>query len=263
MKYLKRSVTGLFLSFFILSSSGQDVATSYEDDSVSVGEKSYHFRLMKPPTGAVEKQFPLVVFLHGAGERGTDNLAQLKFLPTQLASADLRKKFPCFVMAPQCEPNKQWVDAPWGDKATKPMTPEPSEMMRCAIAALTKIMKDPKVDPQRIYLTGLSMGGYGSWELSIRHPDWFAAVAPICGGGDESKVAVLKTMPVWAFHGLADTVVWPERTQRMIDSLQAAGGKPKFTKLEGVGHGAWGPAYDMKSGLLDWLFTQKKAPPAK
>lgn len=258
MKPLSHLLSVVSLFVFISFSSAQDAAAIYADESVPVGQTTYHFRLMKPAAEATEKQFPLVLFLHGAGERGTDNLAQLKFLPIQLASAEMRKKFPCFVLAPQCEPNKQWVDAPWGDKTTKPMTSEPSEMMRCAIAALSKIMKDPKVDPQRIYLTGLSMGGYGSWELAIRHPEWFAAVAPICGGGDETKVAVLKSMPVWAFHGLADTVVWPERTQRMFDSLQAAGGKPKFTKLEGVGHGAWGPAYDMKSGLLDWLFAQKK-----
>jgi predicted peptidase len=131
-------------------------------------------------------------------------------------------------------------------------------MLANAIAALEQVRQDPQVDGSRIYLTGLSMGGYGSWELAMRHPTWFAAVAPICGGGDEARAAALKDLPLWAFHGTADNVVYPERTQRMIDAISAAGGKPKLTLLPGVGHNAWQPAYKIDSGLLDWMFAQRR-----
>jgi predicted peptidase len=239
-------------------------ASLYSSETVTVkslANRSYAYRLLSPPAEASGKTFPLVVFLHGSGERGTDNSAQLKSLPSQMASPKARQAFPCFLLAPQCEPNKQWVDVPWGDKQSKPLPAQPSEMMQCAIAALEQVRSRKEIDPTRVYLTGLSMGGYGTWDLAMRHPDWFAAVVPICGGGDETKVSVLKDVPLWAFHGTADTIVWPERTQRLIDALTAAGGKPKLSLLQNVGHNSWSPAYEPSSGLLTWMFAQKR--PAK
>jgi predicted peptidase len=230
---------------------------SYHETLVKSADGDYAYKLMRP--NATGGKYPLVVFLHGAGERGTDNVAQLKFLPTMLAQPAMRERYPCFVLAPQCAPHHQWVDAPWGDKISQPMAAAPSVMLAHAIAALEAVRLDPQVDAQRIYLTGISMGGYGTWELALRHPDWFAAVVPICGGGDEAKAATLKTLPLWAFHGTADTVVWPERSQRMVDAIKAAGGTPKLTLLQAVGHNSWEPAYDEKSGLLAWLFQQKRS----
>ena len=152
------------------------------------------------------------------------------------------------------------MDAPWGDKRPKAMAADPSEMMQVALAALQLVRTEHKaeIDPSRIYLTGLSMGGYGTWELAMRHPDWFAAAAPICGGGDESRASILKSLPIWAFHGDQDTVVWPERSERMVAAVKVAGGQAKLSLLPGVGHDAWSPAYDLKSGLLDWLFSQRR-----
>lgn len=231
-------------------------SSAYQEMKVPRPGGAYAYRLLRPlPTTG---KFPLVLFLHGAGERGNDNLAQLKFLPTALATPALRERFPCFVLAPQCAQNQQWVDAPWGDKVSKPMAEKPSIMLANAIAAFEQVRQDPQVDTSRLYLTGLSMGGYGAWELAIRHPEWWAAAAPICGGGDESKVGTLKELPLWAFHGSADTVVWPVRSQGMIDALRAAGGQPKFTMLERVGHNAWDPAYSLPSGLLEWMFLQRR-----
>ena len=234
------------------------------DQTVVVGGRERHFRLLMPAKAAGgEGVAPVVLFLHGAGERGTDNQAQLKHFPEKMAQPEWRVKYRCFLIAPQCEPEKQWVDAPWGDKVSKPMAGEPSEMMQVALAALEKVaIEHPaSIDPARIYLTGLSMGGFGSWELAMRHPELFAAVAPICGGGDESKADRLKPLPIWAFHGKADTVVWPERSERMVAAVNRAGGKAKLTLLDEVGHDAWSPAYDLKSGLLDWLFQQKRPAP--
>lgn len=231
--------------------------------TVEVGGKERAFRLLAPASapGTQPELAPVVLFLHGAGERGTDNLAQLKHFPEKMAQPEWREKYRCFLIAPQCEPEKQWVDAPWGDKESKPMAAEPSEMLQVAVAALEKVRLEhgASIDPARIYLTGLSMGGFGSWELAMRHPEWFAAVAPICGGGDEAQADRLKWVPVWAFHGTADTVVWPVRSERMVAAVRRARGQAKLSLLDGVGHDAWTPAYDPASGLLDWLFAQKRA----
>lgn len=253
---LKQLLTLVFL-LTAMSTTAQDTRALYKDTAVPIDGKPYLFKLMEPENVAADRKFPLVVFLHGAGERGADNSIHLKFFPLDLATPEMRTKYPCYVLAPQCEANKQWVDAPWADKVAKPMAPEPSEMMKCAIAAIVQTMKLPNVDLKRVYLTGISMGGYGSWELAMRHPEWFAAVAPICGGGDESKVAVLKPVPIWTFHGTADQAIPIERTQRLVDALTSAGGNVKFTKLEGVGHNVWDHAYDPKAGMLDWMFAQK------
>lgn len=234
----------------------------FVDQVVMVGGKDRHFRLLvpRPEPGAKSDPAPVVLFLHGAGERGTDNMAQLKHFPEKMAQPEWRARYRCFLIAPQCEPDQQWVDAPWSDKASKPMAAEPSEMMQVAIAALEKVRTEhaAAIDPARVYLTGLSMGGFGTWELAMRHPDWFAAAAPLCGGGDESLASRLKTLPVWAFHGKEDTVVWPERSERLVAAVNQAGGQAKLSLLPGVGHDAWTPAYDPKSGLLDWLFGQSR-----
>jgi predicted peptidase len=229
----------------------------YEVKSVSrEGQASYAYRVMRPATET--GKVPLVVFLHGAGERGGDNLAQLKFLPAELAKGALRQEFPCFVLAPQCASDQQWVNAPWGDKACSAMAAEPSVMLANAIAALGDVRKDPRVDLARVYLVGLSMGGYGAWELAIRQPDWFAAVVPICGGGDEALAAKLKDTPLWAVHGEADSIVWPERSKRMVEAISAAGGKPKWTLLAGVGHNAWDYAFARTNGVITWMFSQHR-----
>jgi predicted peptidase len=114
------------------------------------------------------------------------------------------------------------------------------------------------VDEKRIYLTGLSMGGYGAWELAMRQPTRFAALAPICGGGDESQAAILKDIPVWAWHGDADPAVPVERSRRMIEAIKTAGGKPRYSELPGVGHDSWTPAYTRADGVVPWLFEQVK-----
>ena len=234
------------------------VTEAFVVETVVVEGKERSFRLLVP--GVKPAPAPMVLFLHGAGERGTDNAAQLKHFPEKMAQPEWRAKYRCFLIAPQCEPEKQWVDAPWGDKESKPMAAEPSEMLRVAIAALEKVRAEhaAAIDPSRIYVTGLSMGGFGTWELAMRLPDWFAAAAPICGGGDEARAGRLKALPIWAFHGKDDTVVWSERSERLVAAVNQAGGQAKLSLLPGVGHDAWSPAYDPKSGLLDWLFRQKR-----
>ncbi len=217
----------------------------------------FRYRLLKPANVEAGKTYPLVLFLHGAGERGSDNAKQLKYLPQLLATDAYREKLPCYVLAPQCRNGKQWVNVPWGDVESSPLPKEPSHQLRVVTSILERTLKEESVDRDRIYLTGLSMGGFGTWDLAARRPEWFAAVAPVCGGGDEATAKTLADLPVWAFHGGADNVVKPVRSQRMVAAVKEAGGEPKYTEFPGVGHNSWTPAYE-KTELLSWMFEQRR-----
>jgi predicted peptidase len=220
----------------------------------------FAYRLLGPKSITPGTRYPLVIFLHGAGERGNDNLSQLKYFPTWMAEPSARKAHPCFVLAPQCRDEQKWVDVDWSKIESAPQSPTPTVDMMAVIAALEDTLQREPIDPARISLTGLSMGGYGSWDLAARMPDRFAAVLPICGGGDEATAAKIKDLPIWCFHGDADTAVRVERSRTMIEALRAAGGAPKYSELAGVGHDSWTPAY-RDPDVLAWLFAQKK--PAK
>ncbi len=216
------------------------------------------YRLLTPEHVEPGKKYPLVVFLHGAGERGNDNVAQLKFLPEWMAAPEMRKKYPCFILAPQCPNDKKWVEVPWDKKHSQPMPKEPSEQMRQVVGMMDELLKSEPIDSHRVYLTGLSMGGYGSWDLAERMPERFAAVAPICGGGDDTKADRLVGIPLWAFHGDADPAVPVDRSREMIAAIKKAGGTPKYTELPGVGHNSWTTAYQDSTGLIKWMFEQVK-----
>lgn len=216
--------------------------------------EAFHYRLLKPDKIEPDKKYPVILFLHGAGERGDDNVNQLMYFPEQMASSPWREKYPCFLIAPQCRTEKWWAgrrrSSDDGDAAAI------SEQMAVVEGILADVLEEQPIDRDRVYLTGLSMGGYGSWDLASRHPDWFAAVAPICGGGNAESAKNLVGVPLWAFHGGADAVVPVARSQEMIEAIRAAGGKPKYTEFEGVGHNSWTPAYSDAEGLVPWMFEQ-------
>ena len=216
----------------------------------------FRSQLLAPPAIEPGRRYPLVVFLHGAGERGRDNEKQLKYLPTWMTEPALRERHPCFLLAPQCREDERWVDISWADKKSTPQGPPTTDML-AVIAALNAVIAAEPVDPGRIYLTGLSMGGYGTWDLAARQPERFAALLPICGGGDEATAPRLAKLPIWCFHGDADKVVPVERSRTMIAAVRAAGGDPKYSELPGVGHDSWTPAY-RDPAVLDWMFAQAK-----
>lgn len=199
-------------------------------------------RLMSPPTS--ERQQPLLVFLHGAGERGHENLRQLQNLPEQLASHAWRARFPCYVLAPQCPRGSYW-----------------SAHMNELESLIDRVAGEHQIDRSRIYLTGLSMGGFGSWELAARRPDLFAAVVPICGGGDPESASNLIDLPIWAVHGDADKSVPVENTRKMIVAIESLGGTPRYTELPGVGHNSWTQSYRDPTGVIPWMFSQKRSLP--
>jgi predicted peptidase len=222
------------------------------------GEARVHaglpYRLFAPPAPAGGAKLPLVVFLHGAGERGDDNKAQLKHgVPAFLR---LQASTPHVLVAPQCPKGKRWAEVDWA--APSHATPAaPSEPMAALLDLLPALMKELPIDPARVYVTGLSMGGYGTWDLLVRRPDLFAAGAPVCGGGDEAAAPKIAKIPQWVFHGDKDTVVRPERSRNMVEALKKAGGSPVYTEYPGVGHNAWDKAY-ADPQLFAWLFAQKR-----
>lgn len=182
---------------------------------------------------------PLLLFLHGAGERGTD-LNQVKIWgPPRLINEG--KALPFIVVAPQCPPRQWW------DVAT-------------LVALLDEIEAEHNVDPDRIVVTGLSMGGFGSWALAAEQPDRFAAIAPVCGGymGDLEDLDELNDLPIWATHGDMDDVVKPEETTRIIEHLRSLGGEPNMIIFPGVNHNAWEPTYNDPK-FWEWIEAQTKA----
>ena len=221
------------------------------------GEK-LNYRLMLPAGYDFngETKYPLVLFLHGAGERGDDNTKQLIHGAKDFASEANRAKYPCFVVFPQCPDGKRWVEVDWTLDSHKQL-PEESISVKLTRELIASLQKEFRVDEQRLYATGLSMGGFGVWDMIARTPDMFAAAAPVCAGADEATAERLTKLPIWTFHGDKDTVVKVERSRRMIAAIEKAGGKPKYTEYPGVGHNSWAQTYaDPK--LMEWMFAQKK-----
>jgi predicted peptidase len=268
---MRSVLTLLVLLEFLVMGCSQDVSKLYEAkrfnttifdaSNVNDGQKlSIAYRLLRPARIEEKKLYPLVLFLHGAGERGDDNEKQLKYLPTWLASDKNRRAYPCFVVVPQCPAEKLWSNGAWSDPLSQPMG-EMTEPMRAAIALLDDLVEHNPIDPARIYLTGMSMGGYGSWELAERMPDRFAALVPVCGGGDETQASRLVGLPIWAWHGDEDAAVPVERSRRMIAAITEAGGTPRYSELKGVGHDSWTTAYSGPDSVVPWMFEQVRAAP--
>ena len=222
--------------------------------------KQLLYRMLKPdgydPAGTTA--YPLVIFLHGAGERGDDNELQLAEGVKEFAKPETRKKHPAFVIAPQCPLNKSWGHIKKIDgHLTLLKTPEPTESTGLVLELLDALPKEFRINPKRIYITGLSMGGFGTWDVLARHPDRFAAALPICGGGIEETAPAFAKVPIWVFHGAIDPEVEVELSRRMVEALRKAGSKPGFTEYPDVEHDSWTRTY-RNPEVLDWLFAQKK-----
>ena len=219
------------------------------------------YRLLKPldfDASDNQKKYPLVLFLHGAGERGVDNSLQFFHGGPVMASMEFRRRYLAFVVVPQCPAEKRWVEVPWeGESHT--MLPEPSESLALTYELLASLRQEFPIDADRIYGVGLSMGAFGVWDILQRNPELLAAAAPICGGGDPAYAPRFKSTPVWAFHGDADTTVKVNRSREMVKALTAAGGRLIYTEYEGVGHDSWTATFENRL-MWDWLFAQRRDP---
>ena len=213
------------------------------------------YRWSAPEAVEAGKTYPLVLFLHGAGERGTDNTAQLKHGVMPILAGAKKLGEPCFLIAPQCPPELWW--APINRKNMQLDAPaKPNDLLDAVLALTEEMTKTQPIDPKRYYVTGLSMGGYGTWTLLARVPEKIAAAIPICGGGDPTQAEKFKDVPLWAFHGEADPTVPVKATKDMIAALEKAGGKPKATYYPNVPHDSWTQTYT-DPAVLKWLFEQR------
>lgn len=252
---------GLALAMTPSPAAEDAVPAAFEERRVSVDDGGhpvpFRYRLLRPEVSEPGIRHPVVLFLHGAGERGDDNEAQLTFLPRWMSEAGNRRRHPCFLIAPQCRKGHAWAEIDWKLKRPLPLAERPTADLAAAVAALDAVLASEPADPGRVYVTGLSMGGYGTWDLACRHPERFAAALPICGGGDAASARRLVTLPVWCFHGGDDPLVPAELSRAMIAAIVAAGGTPIYSELPGVGHDSWTPAY-RNPAVLDWLFAQRR-----
>lgn len=256
MKNTAQAICLLVLLLPMSTLSAADHRDRFEARTFTAGDYKLPYRLLKPRNYDRSKKYPLVVFLHGAGERGDDNTKQLVHGMNDFASDEIMAKYPAFVFAPQCPAEQKWVDVDWGAKSHT-LPEKPSRSLSAALQAIEALRQEFSLDEKRIYITGLSMGGYGVWDAIARRPELFAAAAPICGGGDPALAKQVQVVAIWAFHGDADNAVPVERSREMIAALKAAGAHPKYTEYPGVGHDSWTQTYH-DPALYEWLFTQRK-----
>lgn len=218
----------------------------------------FRYRWREPASPEPGKKYPLVILMHGVGECGTNNFSQLKWgaLPIFTYLQNKREEF--YFVAGQVPQGQRWVDTDWG-LSSHVMPETPSKTMALQIAFLEELFaKTPALDLSRVYVTGVSMGGFGTWDLICRKPEWFAAAMPVCGGGDTAQAPKIRNIPIWVYHGDRDDAVSCKRSRSMTAALWACDGNVKYTEYPGVDHFCWYPAYG-NARNLDWFFSQKKS----
>jgi predicted peptidase len=217
----------------------------------AAGGERMRYLLFVPKDYDKKASYPLVLWLHGGGSRG-DDPKQILAHGNQhgvgfLARSDNQAKYPAIIVAPQCPRNRVWGD---------PNQDQPTPEMKLVLEIIDRVQIDFNVDKRRLYVLGMSLGGYGTWDIIARRPGMFAAAVPICGGGDTSQASAMMKTAIWAFHGAEDELVRVSESRRMIAALKNAGANPKYTEYEGVGHNAWERAF-AEPDLLQWMFAQQ------
>lgn len=205
--------------------------------------RSFSYWCYLPPGSPSAAGWPLLLFLHGAGERGNDLSLVNKHGPPKLITQG--EDFPFVVISPQCPFDQWWAMQENGIGLAK---------------LVEQVYADCPIDPERMYATGMSMGGYGTWHLAATYPELFAAIVPICGGVNRSQAAALQNIPVWAFHGREDDIVPLIRSQEIIDELTKIGSDAKLTIYDNVRHDSWSATYANRE-IYDWLLTCKTSNP--
>lgn len=215
------------------------------------------YRLLSPDYDT-SHSFPLVIFLHGSGERGRDNEAQLKWGVMNFATDQMMLTHPSYLLAPQCPEKQSWSNfSKYKDSFNYVIKPQPSVPMELLIKLVKQLCKSERIDTNRIYITGVSMGGFGTFDAITRYPGLFAAAVPVCGAGDTSKATTIKHIPIWIYHGADDPAVSPAHTYNMNAALVKAGARPGVTIYPGIGHFSWLGAY-IDPLMIEWLFQQHK-----
>ncbi len=226
----------------LLFSAGETFADGFEKTEYKAdSSRTLQYALLKPQKVEDGKKYPLLLSLHGAGGRGNKNWERNCLANKVLSGREMRGKFPCFILAPTVSKQGSWK----------------GESMDDVLELVGKLLKKLPIDPGRVYVTGQSMGGGGTYEALARKPELFAAGVPVCGGNKVSNAKKMASIAIWVFHGEKDRVVPVERGREMVEAIRKAGGKPRYSELPGVRHNSWTPAYKNQE-LWKWLFAQKR-----
>lgn len=257
MKRQSYPISSILLGVTILVTAAAPKVTAEEDVIEARVFKSktgdtMPYRILKPANYNPREKYPLVLCLHGAGGRGNDNKSRGTEAFKVLSSPDVQKEHPSFLVTPQCP-----KDANWGSRPTNSTV----RYIDFVLEVLDKVQKEFSIDPSRLYVTGQSMGGYGTWITITTKPNLFAAAVPICGGGNPSAAKAIAHMPIWVFHGGKDTVVPTQKSRDMVAALKKEDSTVIYTEYPGVGHGSWVPAWKEKD-IIPWLFKQHNKPDA-
>jgi predicted peptidase len=239
--------------------------SAYSRENFYHGGDTLRYRMLTPLHYNTHKKYPLIIFLHGSGERGRDNAAQLLHGGDLFLKDSIRQAFPAFVVFPQCPPGMTWAPFRLRRDSTGKVTGAefPDDVPQPAPGALVKALLDSllatgKIDARRVYIGGLSLGGMGTFDMIARYPDLFAAAFPICGAGNVASAArYAGKIPVWIFHGGADPVVPVQFSRDFYAALQRLHGEVKYTEYPGVGHNSWDNAF-AEPELIPWLFKHHK-----
>jgi predicted peptidase len=254
----------LLVSLLILSCivvNAQDLSL-YQKKLYIGGSDTMPYRLLLPDNYDASKKYPLIFFLHGAGERGNDNEKQLVHGAKLFLKEEVRKNYPAIIVFPQCAANSFWSNVDFKMENNKRTfsfqeAGEPTIAMKLAQELLMNIIKTYPVTKKQIYVGGLSMGGMGTFEIVRRNPKLFSAAIPICGGGNTATASSLKKTKWWVFHGGKDDVVPPKLSEDMVNALKEIKASVKFTLYPNANHNSWDSAF-AEPDLLSWLFAQKK-----
>lgn len=250
------------LSLVITSLQAQD-KSQYKKEIFTVNNDTLPYRILLPQHYDALKKYPLILVLHGAGERGNDNESQLVHGSTLFLRDSILEKYPAIVVFPQCPASSFWSNVKFEQDASGKRgfnfqsKGAPTIAMDMAQQLLKKIIHDYPVNKKQIYVGGLSMGGMGTFEIVRRNPKLFAAAFPICGGAEPSTATKLKRVKWWVFHGAADDAVPPELSVKMVDALKAANAEVKFSLYPEVKHNSWDNAF-AEPTFLSWLFSNSK-----
>jgi predicted peptidase len=244
-----------------MSANAQDTML-YKKEVFISGNDSLNYRILYPNNYDVNKKYPVVLFLHGKGERGSDNTSHLKHGSKFFADSANRAKYPAFVIFPQCPATDFWAKRSKDTVSVDSLgkfkfisTGEPNKSLGLVIKLIDSFSRTPQVNTKRIYVGGLSMGGMATFELLWRKPRFFAAAFPICGAGDPEKVKMYaKGFPLWVFHGDADTAVPVANSRLMVKRLRSSGAIVKYSEYAGVEHNSWDNAFQ-EPELAEWLFS--------
>ena len=230
----------------------------YKKESFVFENDTLNYRILKPLNYNPNKRYPVHLFLHGSGERGNDNSSQLTHGGKLFLKKENREKYNSWVIFPQCSKNDRWpsLSSDQWDKSFNNNNSKPNKSLGLVIRLMDKFIEKNQVDKQRIYLSGLSMGGMGTFEILFRRPNMFAAATPICGNGIPQLAKLYADkVPLWIFHGSDDNVVSPKYSLAMAKAIIEAGGSPKMTLYENTGHGSWNNAFEEKD-FLKWIHSK-------